>query len=172
MKSNSTNLGSYLGATLTSITVLFYAINLDLMMKWWVSLLSAVIIIGFGAISIKKARENSNGFIDFKTAFTNFFITTAIGVGISIVASIIIFNFIDPEAAAYLNEKILLITKESMERFGTPQEMINEAIAEASKKNNYSISSQLQGYVFALAFNSLIGLIVAAIMKKRDQSQV
>ena len=75
-------------------------------------------------------------------------------------------------AASYLNDKILTITKETMVRFGAPQEVISEAIVEASKKNNYSISSQLQGYVFALAFNSLIGLIVAAIMKKTDKSQV
>jgi len=172
MKSNSINLGSYLGATLTLITVLLYAINLDLMTKWWVGLVSFTVTIAFGIVSIKKARNNSDGFIDFKSAFTNFFVTTSVGAGISIVVSIIIFNFIDPEAASYLNEKILIITKETMERFGAPQEVISEAMVEASKKNNYSISSQLQGYVFALAFNSLIGLIVAAIMKKTDKSQV
>lgn len=172
MKSNSINLGSYLGATLTLITVLLYAINIDLMTKWWVGPLSFTFIIAFGIVSIKKARNNSDGFIDFKSAFTNFFITTSVGVGMSILVSIIIFNFIDPEAASYLNDKILTITKETMERFGAPQEVISEALVEASKKNNYSISSQLQGYVFALAFNSLIGLIVAAIMKKTDKSQV
>ena len=51
-KQNSVNLGLYLGATLSFITVLFYAVNLDLMIKWWVSLLSLITVIVFGVLGV------------------------------------------------------------------------------------------------------------------------
>ena len=111
------------------------------------------------------------GYITFKDAFVNYFITVALGTAISSLISIIIFNFVDPEAASYLNEQVLLITKQSMERFGAPQEVINKAIEEASQKNNYAIGNQLKSYVFQLAFYAVIGLIVALIVKKTDKSQ-
>lgn len=168
-KSNSINLGLYLGATLAAIIVIIYAINLDLMVTWWIGIGLLVLIVTFGIISAKKAKAISGGYISFKDAFVNYFITIAIGTGISSLLSIIIFNFVDPEAATYLNEQILMVSKQNMERFGAPQEIIEKAIEEASQKNNYSIGNQLQSYIFALALYSVIGLIVAAIIKKSDK---
>ena len=81
---------------------------------------------------------------------------------------IAIFTFIDPEAATYLNEQILILTKQTMERFGAPQEVIQAAIEEASTKNNFSLAMQSQAFIFRLAFYALIGLIVALIVKKSD----
>ena len=170
VKSNSTNLGLYLGATLAAIIVLIYAIDLDLMVKWWLGTGLLVLIVVFGVVSAVIAKANSGGYISFKDAFINYFITVAIGTGISSLISIVIFNFVDPEAATYLNEQILLITKQSMERFGAPAEVVEKAIDEASQKNNYSIGNQLQSYVFQLAFYAVVGLIVALIIKKTDKS--
>jgi hypothetical protein len=107
----------------------------------------------------------------FKGAFSNYFITVALGIGISTFVSIAIFSFIDTDAAAYLNEQILIVTKESMERFNAPEELVAETLLEASKKDNFSIATQLQNYVFFLAFISLLGLIVAAIIKKSDTNK-
>mgnify|MGYP001570077620 FL=1 len=168
---NSVNLGLYLGATLSFITVLFYIVNLDLMIKWWVSLLSLTTVIVFGVLSAKKAKSILGGFIDFKGAFSNYFITVALGIGISTFVSIAIFSFIDTDAAAYLNEQILLVTKQSMERFNAPEELVRQTLLEASEKDNFSIATQLQNYVFFLAFISLLGLIVAAIIKKSDTNK-
>jgi len=170
-KSNSINLGLYLGATLAAIIVLIYAINLDLMVKWWLGTGLLILIIAFGVISAKKAKTILGGFISFKDVFVNYFITIAIGTAISSLISIIIFSFVDPEAASYLNEQVLLITKQSMERFGAPVEVVEKAIEEASQKNNYAIGNQLQSYVFQLAFYAVIGLVVALIVKKTDKSQ-
>jgi hypothetical protein len=170
-KSNSINLGLYLGATLAAVIVLIYAINLDLMVKWWLSIVLILIIVTFGSISAKKAKAISGGFISFKDAFVNYFITIAIGTAISTVVGVLIFVFVDPEAAAYVNEQILVATKQSMERFGAPQELIDSTIEEASKKDNFSLANQLQSYVFQLAFYAVIGLIVALIVKKTDKSQ-
>ena len=85
--------------------------------------------------------------------------------------SIAIFALIDPEAATYLNEQILMVTKTTMERFGMPQEAMTAALEEASKKDNFSVGMQLQSYVFRLAGYAIVGLIVALIVKKTDTSE-
>ena len=58
-----------------------------------------------------------------------------------------------------------------MEGFGMPQEAMATALDEASKKDNFSIGSQLQSYVFSLALYATIGLIVALIVKKTNTSE-
>ena len=170
-KSNSINLGLYLGATLAAIVVLIYAINLDLIVEWWLSVALLVVVIAFGTVAAKRAKNNNGGFISFKEAFVHYFITIALGTAISTVIGIVIFNVVDPEAATHLNEQILLKTKQMMEGFGMPQEAMATALDEASKKDNFSIGSQLQSYVFSLALYAVIGLIVALIVKKTDTSE-
>ena len=58
-----------------------------------------------------------------------------------------------------------------MEGFGMPEDPMAAALDEASKKNNYSVGSQLQSYVFSLALYAVIGLIVALIVKKTNTSE-
>ena len=167
-KSNSMNLGLYLGATLAAIVVLIYTVNLDFMVEWWLSIALLTVVITFGVVAGIQAKNNNSGFLSFKGAFVNYFLTIAVGTAISAVVGIVIFNVVDPEAATYLNEQILLNSKQMMEGFGLPQEAIATALDEASKKDNFSIGSQVQSYVFSLALYALIGLIVALIVKKTD----
>tara|TARA_B100001564_G_scaffold7221_1_gene6104 strand:+ start:11099 stop:11629 length:531 start_codon:yes stop_codon:yes gene_type:complete len=171
-KSISSNLGLNLGLILTAVTVSSYAINTELLLKWWLGLISLFLAITLGIISIKKNKTISGGLIDFKSAFTSFFITTSIGIGISVLSSIIIFNIIDVDSATMLNEKMILIQKENMIKFGAPEELVSKTMEELKDKNNFSISSQIQGGVFYLAFISLIGLVVSAIMKKSNANQI
>jgi phosphate starvation-inducible membrane PsiE len=170
-KSNSINLGLYLGATLAAIVVLIYAIDLDLMVEWWLSVALLTVVIAFGVVAAKRAKKNNVGLLSFKEAFVNYFLTIAVGTAISAVVGIVIFNVVDPEAAAHLNEQILLKSKQMMEGFGMPQEAMATALDEASKKDNFSIGSQLQSYVFSLALYAIIGLIVALIVKKTNTSE-
>ena len=104
-------------------------------------------------------------------SFSNYFITIAVGTGIATIVSILVFSFIDTDAAVYLNEQMLLVTKQSMERFGASQEIITQALAEASTKDNFSVVNQLVSYVFRVAFYALTGLVVALILKKSDTNQ-
>ena len=136
-KSNSINLGLYLGATLAAIVVLIYAIDLDLMVEWWLSVALLTVVIAFGVVAAKRAKKNNTGLLSFKEAFVNYFLTIAVGTAISAVVGIVIFNVVDPEAAAHLNEQILLKSKQMMEGFGMTQEVIATALDEASKKDNW-----------------------------------
>jgi hypothetical protein len=55
-----------------------------------------------------------------------------------------------------------------MEGFGSPQSAIDEQIATLRETNQFGVVAQLKGIAWQLLFYSIIGLIVAAIMKKKD----
>jgi len=167
-KSSAINYGLYLGAILSIISVVIYAVNLDLFTEWWLGIILFILVVVYGVVSALKSRKILDGFISFKQAFASYFITIAVGTLIATIIGIAIFTFIDPEAATYLNEQILILTKQTMERFGAPQEVIQTALEEASTKNNFSLAMQSQSFIFRLAFYALIGLIVALIVKKSD----
>lgn len=171
VKSTALNYGLYLGLFLTVVTVLIYAVNLELFIKWWLGIILLIVSLIIGIMASVKARKLLGGFISFKNAFTTFFITMAVGSLIATVVSIVIFTFVDPEAAQQLNEQILVLTKETMERFGAPQENITEAIEKARETDNFSIVSQMTGWVWRLLIYAILGLIVAVIVKRNDPEQ-
>ena len=170
-KTSAINYGLYLGALLSIISVVIYAVNLDLFTEWWLGIILFILVIVYGIVSALKSKKILDGFISFKQAFASYFITIAVGTLIATVVGIAIFTYIDPEAATYLNEQILLLTKQTMERFGMPQEAMQAALDEAAKKDNFSLGMQSQGFVFKLAFYAVIGLIVALIVKKTDDKE-
>jgi hypothetical protein len=170
-KSIAINNGLYLGGILALISVLIYAVNLDLFTEWWLGIILFLVVVVYGVLTAIKSRTSLGGFISFKQAFTSYFITIAIGTFIATIVGIAIFTFIDPEAATYLNEQILLLTKQTMERFGMPQEAMQAALDEAAKKDNFSLGMQSQAFVFRLAFYAVIGLIVALIVKKTNNKE-
>ena len=56
-KSNSINLGLYLGGLLSLILVLVYAVNLDLFIEWWLGILLLVLVVAFGVVQLKKLKK-------------------------------------------------------------------------------------------------------------------
>jgi ABC-type antimicrobial peptide transport system permease subunit len=171
LKKSAINYGIYLGLIVASITVLAYAINLDLFTQWWYGIIILLIIIIFGIVSSAKAKSILNGFISFKQAFASYFIPIAVGIIINAGVSILLFNVVDPEAAEIVLEKSIEATVGFMERLGTPQDVIDEQIAELRENNQFGLLAQLKGIAWQLLFYSIIGLIVAAIMKKKDPNE-
>ena len=53
-----------------------------------------------------------------------------------------------------------------MEGFNLPAEAIAEAVAKIETTNQYGLGNLLKSFAFGMIFQIIIGLIVAAIMKK------
>lgn len=167
LKSIATNYGLYLGVLLALISVIAYAVNLDLYTQVWFGLTLLAIIIIFGIISVIKIKKANDGFLSFKHTFSAYFITVLIGILISAIVSIIIFNFVDTEAATELQQKIMDSQVERLQSFNVPAEVIAETVEKMESQGNmYSIKNVLQSIVWQLLGFSVIGLIVAAAMKK------
>ncbi|MBT8270414.1 MAG: DUF4199 domain-containing protein [Flavobacteriaceae bacterium] len=171
IKTSALNYGLYLGLALALITVIVWAVSLDLFVQWWFSIGLFVLIVVVGLISASKSKKLLGGFISFKDAFTSYFLTIVVGTLISTVIGFIIFNVVDPESAAELNEQILLLTKERMEQFGAPDEVIKEQLAKAQDKDNFALGTQLTNYAIGLVIYAIVGLIGAAIIKKNNPDQ-
>lgn len=167
-KKSASNYGLILGGVLAVTVALLYSMSLESLTKWWLGIILFLVSLVFGIVSVAKSKAILGGFISFKEAFTSYFITIVIGLGISVLTSILIFNVVDPGAAEYLNEQIVEITRGMMERFGAPELEIDKAIAELEGKNNYAIGNQLQSFVFQIIFYSIFGLLIALIMKRKD----
>ncbi|WP_248723897.1 DUF4199 domain-containing protein [Seonamhaeicola sp. ML3] len=167
VKSNAVNLGLYLAIILSLYTVIGYVVNLELLINFWmIFLVLPIIILIFGIYTIGKTKKLQDGFASFKEAFSSYFITVAVGIFVSTLVSFILFNFIDPEAALELKEIALEKSAEMMKSFGAPPEQIAQQIEAAEKKDTQSLKSQVLQLAQSLVFFTILGLIVAAIMKK------
>ena len=170
VKKIALNYGLVLGIVLALTTTIMYALNPDLFTKWWIGIISILLVIVLGIISVGKSKASLDGIISFKQAFSAYFITCATGLFISTLVGILIFTIVDPEIADYLEERTLEITREFMEKFGTPKADIEEALAKMAEQDNFSVLSQLKSYVFLLAFQSVIGLLIALIFRKKEDN--
>lgn len=168
IKSSAINYGIYLGLFMALVSVLIYAINLELVTKWWLGIILFLIVIGFGIVSTAKSKSLLGGYISFKEAFSSFFITIAIGTIISSIVGIILYNFIDPGAAEIIKEKVIETSTEMMQKFGAPQSEIDKAVAKMQEENQFDILNQVKSLAFQLVFYAVIGLIVALSFKKTD----
>jgi hypothetical protein len=169
LKSSALNYGLYLGLILAAITIIGYSVSLDLFTEWWLGIFILILVIVFGIISAMSAKKLLKGFISFKNSFTAYFITVLIGLLISSVVSFVIFNVVDPEAASILQEKIMEMQVAGMEKFGMPQEGIDEAVRKIQENGSmYSMMNILKSIAFQLIGFSIVGLIVAAVVKRND----
>ena len=172
IKSTSINYGVLLGVFLVLVTVTAYALKIELLVNLWLTLLILPLIItAFGILSTAKARSILKGFISFKQSFSSYFITVAIGIIISTIVSVILFNFIDPDAAIQIKSIVIEKSTALMERFGAPESEINKAIAEMESQDTFALGTQLRSLAQSLLFFTVIGLLVALIMKKKDPNE-
>lgn len=170
IKSIALNFGIYLGVILSSATVIAYATNLELLTQPWLGITLFIAIIVLGITSIIKSKSALGGYISFKDAFTSYFITVLVGILINAVISLIIFNFIDPEAAITLKELVIEKSIDLMRSFNAPEDAIAEALTQMENSpSQFAIGSMIQSLLIQLVIYSVIGLIVSLIMKKTNE---
>ena len=169
LKSIAINYGLYLGIGLSLFTLLGYTINLGLLVNYWVMLLILPLaIIIFGIVATAKIKASFDGFLSFKEAFSSFFITVAVGLIISTFVSIIIFNFVDPEASLEIKEILISNTENFMSSMGAPIEAIAESVEQIEEQDTFGIGTQFKSLAQSIIFFAIIGLLVAAAMKKSN----
>lgn len=171
-KSSAANYGLILGLILALITVFAYVFMLELFTKWWLLIVLLALIIGIGTAAAVKAKKILGGFISFKNAFTAYFIAILIGTLISTIVGIVIFNFVDPEAAKTIQEINIENSREMMESFGATEADIDKAMERAAETDQYSLLARLQQFVIGLVIYCVFGLIVALAVRRKDPNAI
>jgi hypothetical protein len=78
------------------------------------------------------------------------------------------YNVIDTEFKAVMEEETLQFTYELLEKFGADDAQVEEAIAELERRDSFGVLSQFKGMTLVSVFYLVISLIVAAAMKKDE----
>ena len=166
IKKNGINFVIITGVISVLITSSIYIVDLSLMTKWWLGLTILAVYIVIGCVLLAKTKKDFGGFMSFKEGFTTYFISALIGIAISVIFNILLFNVIDPEAAVTLKEMTLKSTADMMKNFGAPTSEIKKAIEKMEDYDQFSTLEQLKGSIWSIVGASIFGLILAAIFKK------
>lgn len=171
IKKNGITFGIITGVFSALITATVYAVDLNLFTAWWVSLINISLYLIIGIVLLSKTKKELNGIFPFKDAFTTYFISAVVGILISVVFNIILFNFIDPSAKEAIKEISIKYAVEMMEKFGTPTSAINEAVKKLQENDQFSIIELLKGSVFSIIFSALFGLLLALVFKSKPSQE-
>ncbi|HLP65382.1 DUF4199 domain-containing protein [Flavobacterium sp.] len=167
VKKNGITFGIITGVISILITTLMYTIDLNLFTSVWVGLCLIAFYIIIGVVLLSKTKKELGGVFSFKDAFTTYFISAVVGILISVVFNILLFNFIDPSAKDAIKELSIKSTVEMMEKFDAPSASINETIKKLQESDQFSTIEQLKGSVFSMIFSAVFGIILAAIFKSK-----
>jgi len=171
-KKLATSYGLYLGLALILITVIIYAFDISIMTEWYYTPIVYLLIIILGVMAVSKAKKFHTGIFSFKEAFSPYFLTVVIGLLISTIFSVLLFNLIDPDAANTLKELTMEKQTEMFEKFGMTEAQINQAMTEVQKENFFSFKNIMISIAVQLVIFSIIGLIVALIFREKDKTNV
>lgn len=171
IKKNAVKFGIISALVAVFSTTLMYVIDLNLFVNMWLgfSILAVYIIIGIVLLSSTK-KEMSNNF-SFKQAFTTYFISALIGISISTVFSVLLFNFIDTDARDQISEIFVKNQIEMLEKFGAPPSEINKTIVELEKNSQFSIKGLFFGFLQSILGSIFFGLILAAFFKSKTTQE-
>ena len=171
IKKNGITFGIITGVFSALITATVYAVDLNLFIAWWVSLINISLYLIIGIVLLSKTKKEFHAIFPFKDAFTTYFISAVLGILISVVFNIILFNFIDPSAKEAIKEISIKYAVEMMEKFGTPTSAINEAVKKLQENDEFSIIELLKGSVFSIIFSALFGLLLALVFKSKPSQE-
>ena len=166
VKKNGINYGIAIAIYFVVRTSLMYAVDLQLFTNGWISLVDFIVAIALTVMAISKAKKALGGYISFKQAFTVYFLNTIISFSIYTLFIILLFNVIDPEASEVVHNYNIEKTVEGMQKFGVDSNTIRETAEKMKESNTFPIGNQLIGFPIGVGISCVIGLIVAAIMKK------
>ena len=167
VKKNGITFGIISGMISLLITTLIYSFDLKLFTSLWTGLISLFIYIALSIVLLAKTKRELNNIFPFKQAFTTYFISAVVGICISLIFNIILFNFIDPAAKETIKDLSIKYAIEMMRKFNTPSNVMNQAIKDLQDNDQFSIVQLIKGSTFSIAFSAVYGLIIAAIFKSK-----
>ena len=182
IKQNGINFGLILGFLLMLPTLLGYAVNISILVSYWTFAYIFVAIIILGILTIVITKKGLGGFISFKNAFTSYFIMTIISLALSTVMNYLLFNVIDKEFVDVVKQEQIKMTENQRDYWSNklanaPQEQVDEfhdkfdeSIEKIKNDDPYSVMSLLKGFTIGIAIFLVFGLLLSAILKKKDPS--
>jgi len=151
-----------------------YLIDPQLMFSWNNVIAFMVVLIVIFAVccvyAIRAKRKSLGGFIKFKQAFTEAFITVVVISVLLNVFNFMLYTVIDPSLEEQLREFTLNSVAGWMEE-SLPEEQFDEIMSEMEDQDFISPLNTLGGIVNFILYGAVVGLITSAIMKRADPEE-
>ncbi len=174
MSKTSIQNGIFLGLALVISSYIIYLANPNM----YLTARSSILFLIFLLIMIKSgldARKSNGGFINFKSAFINMFITGAIGTFLCTLFEYIHVNFMAPELIEMQRELALEAAEKVSGLFGDLGEEFEEEmeaqLEKLEEENFASLPNSIKNYFLRLiAPVAFFSAIIGAIIKRKGQS--
>lgn len=150
------------------ITLLIYVVDVSLMAKWWFGIIILIVNIILILYAGFDWRKQNGGYLLFKDAFIFILLVLLLSGIISLLFNILLYTVIDPDLSQTITEASIEETTAMMERFGVPDDQIDETIESVREgvSDQFSISGLLRTFLYSLIFYVIGALIIGAIVKK------
>ena len=172
IKKNGITYGILSGIISILTTTLIYVIDIKLFVSWWLGLLGIAISVILACVLLSKTKKELNGNLNFKEAFTTYFIMALIGILMSTTFGIILFNVIDPSLKESIKELTLKSVSEMMLKFGSNNSDISKALKTIQETDQFSVLQQIKGIFTSIVVSSIFGLILAAFFKTPNRQEI
>lgn len=149
--------------------LLLYIIDVALMVSIWTGILVLALNLGLVVYAGIQWRKENGGYLTFKSAFMATFLVLVVSGLIGVAFRILLFNVIDPALPEMLTDHSIEQAQAIMERFGTPEDQMDEALEKArtDAAAGFTAGGMLKGYLWSLLFFAVAALIIGAIIKKK-----
>ena len=166
VKSTASRFGIIAAVISIAYTLIAYLFDLSLMVNPWMGIALWVIGLVIYIVAVSQTRNKLGGFISFRDAFSSFILAYIISSLLATAFNILLFTAIDPGAAEELQDMSIEATVEMLENFGAPTSQIEDTIDQMEGTNQFSVLQVVEGFFWGIVVYAIIGLIVAAIMKR------
>lgn len=166
IKKNSSKFGLIAAGIVIAYNLLGFLLDANFLINVYLTTGLFLLTLALYIISVAQSKKGLGGYINFREAFTAFMLSTIISSLLVTTFSIILYNYIDPEFGVRVKEMGLEKAAELWDKMGLTEEQINEQLEVYENTDNYAIGSQVKTFFVGIVVSSVIGLIVAAVMKK------
>ncbi len=168
LKKYALDLGLKFGLINIIVFITLYFINIEYMVNYWIMAFLVAMLLGFLIYTGISFRKLQDGYISFKEAFLVMFTAFIVSGFVMLIFNIIFYNFVDPSLAA--NLKILMEDKilSMMERFNTPENEIEKALARFENfEDQYTIKGLMIQYLQSFILGGIFASVIALFIKKK-----
>lgn len=168
IKSNAIKFGSWFGLVNLAYVLYAYLIDKTIFTATAPGIVIFIAGIVFYIIAVGKVKQAQDGYATFREVFTTYIVAGVVATLIGTGFGILLFVVIDPEFASEVLDLIVEVTVERLENAGMSDEQMTPIIDRIVGSNPFSVGGQLKSAAFGIVFNAIVGLIVAAAMKKNN----
>ncbi|SHI47943.1 DUF4199 domain-containing protein [Flavobacterium haoranii] len=172
IKKNAIKFGLISGIFAITATLLMYLIDYHLFTNMWIGFSMLFIYIGIGVFQLINLRKDLGGYMSFKDGFTGYFLGALIGILMSSLFTILLFNVIDTETRDLVTQALVEFQVENLQKYNVPTEKIKEVVTQMEETPQFSTMGVVKSFGGSLIGSIIFGLILAAIFKRKPQELI